>query len=499
MQTLTDALRRHATERPDAPAVIYGDLQVSWQALEQRVIRLAAWLAEAGVGPGTVVALVMKNSPAFIDLTFSVSYLGGVLLPLNYRLSGDEIAYISADAEAALMFVDAEFDTRTETIPVRRIVVTPDLQSELRSLSGRGPSVPPPGPRAPDDLFRLMYTSGTTDRPKGVIHSYGNLAWKAADQISDLGLGPDDRLCITGPLYHVGASDLPGLSVLIAGGSVSLIREFSPDAVLTTIERDRVTGIWMAPVMTSRVLDRAAAGTWDLTSLRWCTGGGDRTPEARIRQFNQVFPNARYIDSYGLTETCSGDTTMVAGMELAKIGSVGRPLAHVEIEIRDEDGTPLPAETSGEICIRGPKVTAGYWKNPERTAAAFWPNGWFRSGDVGYVDTDGYLYLVDRRKDLIISGGENISPSEVERVVRALPQVDDVAVVARVDADWGERPVAFVVTRPGTILDHATLADHCRRHLAGFKVPKELHLLDELPRNPSGKVLRRALRDRLGQ
>ncbi|MDF1793496.1 MAG: AMP-binding protein [Thalassobaculaceae bacterium] len=497
MQTLTAALQHHAKTRPEAPAVLYGTLRIGWGDLHARVQRLAAWLAEAGVGRGSVVALVMKNSPAFIDLTFSISWLGGILLPINYRLSPEEIAYIASDSEAALLVVDAEFEALTETLPIRRIVLSTALQSDPEGLTLGGSQPPPPFHPSPGDLFRLMYTSGTTDRPKGVMHSYGNLAWKVAGQVADLAIASDDRLCITGPLYHVGASDLPGLTVLMMGGTISLLREFSAEAVLRTIERDRVTGIWMAPVMTCRVLDAAPRGTWDLTSLRWCIAGGDRTPEARIRQFDGVFPNARYIDSYGLTETCSGDTTMVAGMEIAKIGSVGRPLPNVEIEIRDEEGTPLASGTRGEICIRGGKVTAGYWNDSARTAAAFWPDGWFRSGDLGYLDADGYLFLVDRQKDLIISGGENISPSEIERVVRELQQVDDVAVVARADPEWGERPVAFAVIKAGGTLDLAELTAHCRRHLAGFKVPKELHLVDELPRNPSGKVLRRALRDRL--
>lgn len=266
--------------------------------------------------------------------------------------------------------------------------------------------------------------------------------------------------------------------------------------MLRTIERDRATGIWMAPVMTNGILNCPDRNRWDVSSLRWCVAGGDRTPESRIREFGEVFANARYIDAYGLTETCAADTMMEAGMEIAKIGSVGRALAHVEVEIRDDGGETLAAGMEGEICLRGAKVTKGYWRDPERTAASFWPDDWFRTGDVGYLDEDGFLYLTDRKKDLIISGGENIASSEVERVVYQLPQVSEVAVVGRPDPKWGERPVAVVVLKEGGELDFPALEAHCRANLAGFKVPKELHVVDALPRNPSGKVLKRVLRDR---
>jgi fatty-acyl-CoA synthase len=235
---------------------------------------------------------------------------------------------------------------------------------------------------------------------------------------------------------------------------------------------------------------------YDLSSLRWAIGGGEKTPEARIRAFSEVFRNARYIDAYGLTETCGGDTLMEAGREIEKIGSTGRAIAHVEIEIRDDQGHRLPPGRNGEICLRGPKVTAGYWKDPEKTASAFF-DGWFRTGDVGHLDSDGFLYLTDRKKDMIVSGGENIASSEVERVIHEMPEVREVAVIGLPDARWGERPVAIVVLADHAALDLPALTDHCRKRLAPFKVPKELIIRDSLPRNPSGKVLKRVLRAEL--
>jgi acyl-CoA synthetase (AMP-forming)/AMP-acid ligase II len=340
-----------------------------------------------------------------------------------------------------------------------------------------------------------MYTSGTTDRPKGVMHSYDNLYLKCMEHAIDVGLTGEDRLLITGPLYHVGAFDLPGLAVSWLGGTLSILRDFDETAALGAIEADRLTGAWLAPVMLGRLLAWPERQRFERGSLRWVVGGGDKTPEGRIRDFAGLFPNARYVDAYGLTETGAAVTMMQPGREIEKIGSTGPALTHAEIEIRDEAGEPLPHGQEGEICLRGPQVTAGYWQDPEKTAASFFPGGWFRSGDVGCLDADGFLYVTDRKKDMIISGGENIASSEVERVIFAMAEVADVAVIGVPDPQWGERPVAVVVPRPGASLDLETLRARCRERLAGFKLPRELHLRDALPRNPSGKILKRVLRD----
>ena len=366
------------------------------------------------------------------------------------------------------------------------------------SVSRLAADAAPPAmqPVQPGDLMRLMYTSGTTDRPKGVILTYENLYWKSADQTIALGLNGDTRLLVVGPLYHVGALDLPGIAVLWQGGMMSVQRNFEPETALAAIETEKLNAAWFAPVMTTAILTCPTRDRYDVSSLRWAIGGGEKTPEARIRAFAGFFKNARYIDGYGLTESVGGDTLMEAGREIEKIGSTGRALAHVEIEIRDDAGNRLAPGENGEICLRGPKVTRGYWKDPEKTASAFFGD-WFRTGDIGYLDADGFLYLTDRKKDMIISGGENIASSEVERVIYELPEVREVAVIGLPDARWGEKPVAIVVLADGAALSMPDLANHCRTRLAGFKVPKALVIRDSLPRNPSGKVLKRVLRAEL--
>lgn len=499
MQNLTAWLAFHARRTPGAEALVYGEQRIGYAELEDRALRMAGFLAARGVGPDTIVALLMKNSAAFLEAAFAVSHLGAVLLPMNFRLAADEIAYIVDHAGAGLVLADQEFEAGTRGLSVPVVHLDTAAQADTRALAGRDGAMPPAHPRGPDDMFRLMYTSGTTDRPKGVMHSYGNLYWKNIDHVIALQIGAADRLCAVGPLYHVGAFDLPGISVLWMGGTIVVMRDYSPEGVLETIGRERITGIWLAPVMTNGILALEDPGRFDVSSLGWCVAGGEKTPETRIRAFAETFPNARYVDAYGLTEACSGDTMMEAGREIEKIGSTGRALPHVELQIRDDDGAPVAAGTEGEICLRGAKVTRGYWRDPDKTAAAFWPEGWLRTGDVGYLDADGFLFITDRKKDLIISGGENIASSEVERVIYELPEVLEAAVVGRPDPKWGERPVAVVALREGASLDFARLDAHCRSRLARFKVPREMHLVPALPRNPSGKVLKRVIREELAK
>jgi fatty-acyl-CoA synthase len=494
MINLSSFIAFHARRTPERWALKYRGEEIAYATFDERIRIVGGWLALRGIGPDDVVAVLMKNSAAFLDIAFATSHIGAVFLPINYRLASEEIAYIVGNSGARLLIADEEFAANAAG-PAPIILIDEAAQANAARLA---PDAKPATAhrRLPSDLMRLMYTSGTTDRPKGVMLTYENIYWKSADHVLVLGLSRETRLLVAGPLYHVGALDLPGIAVLWQGGMLSIQRDFDAAKCLAAIETDRLDAAWLAPVMTTSLLSYSDRERYDVSSLRWAIGGGEKTPEARIRAFSHYFTNARYIDAYGLTETCGGDTFMEPGLEIAKIGSTGRPIARVEIEIRDDMGHRVAAGENGEICLRGPKVTPGYWKDPEKTAAAFFGD-WFRSGDVGYLDEDGFLYLTDRKKDMIISGGENIASSEVERVIYELPQVSEVAVVGMPDERWGERPVAIVVLANGAALELPDLTDHCRKHLAAFKVPKQLILRDNLPRNPSGKVLKRVLRAEL--
>jgi fatty-acyl-CoA synthase len=494
MINLSSFIAFHARRTPSRCALKYRGQEISYASFDQRLRTVAGWLASRGVGPDDVVAVLMKNSTAFLEIAFAASHIGAIFLPINYRLAADEVAYIVQNSGARILLADEELSASAAG-PAPIVLVDEATQSNATHLA---PDARPAAAarRLPSELMRLMYTSGTTDRPKGVMLSYENFYWKSADHVLALGLSRDTRLLVAGPLYHVGALDLPGIAVLWQGGMLSIQRDFDPGQCLAAIEADRLNAAWLAPVMTSSLLSCPDRGSHDVSSLRWVIGGGEKTPEARIRAFSQFFTNARYIDAYGLTESVGGDTFMEPGFEIDKIGSTGRAVAHVEIEIRDDSGNSLGAGVNGEICLRGPKVTRGYWRDPEKTSSAFFGD-WFRTGDVGYLDEDGFLYLTDRKKDMIISGGENIASSEIERVIYEMPGVREVAVIGMPDERWGERPVAVVVVADGTLLELPHLAEHCRKQLAAFKVPKQLILRDSLPRNPSGKILKRVLRAEL--
>lgn len=494
MISLSSSVLHRAQSDPDRLAIVYGQQRIGYAELAQRTRTVAGMLRARGIGPGDIVALLMKNSAAFIDLTLAISHLGAIVLPINYRLGAEEVDYILRHGQAKLVCVDTELATNVGNTDA--LEITESAQYDVRQLDPQATPVELSHPSGPGDMFRLMYTSGTTARPKGVIHTYENFYWKTLDHICELGLTRDDRLLVVGPLYHVGAFDLPGMALLLVGGSLTILRDFDAEPVLAAIQSEKLTGAWLAPIMLNRLLALKNRDDYDVSSLKWVIGGGERTPVERIQSFKSLFTQGRYIDAYGLTETCSGDTMMQAGQEIAKIGSAGRALAHVEIDIRDHDGKRLPAGQVGEICLRGPKVTGGYWRDAERTEASFFGDR-FRSGDMGYLDEDGFLFLVDRKKDMVISGGENIASSEVERVIYQLDIIEEAAVIGLPDERWGERVVAVVVLREGATLTLDALQTHCRGKIGGFKIPKQLILTDALARNPSGKVLKRVLRDQL--
>lgn len=496
MSNLSRCVRHHALREPGRIALTYLGAKVSYGQLWDRSAKVAGMLRARGVNEGDRVALLMKNSAAFIEIALAASHAGAVLVPINFRLSPNEVDFILRDSGSSLLLRDEEFAIWDAAVPAT-IDVSACSQSNAARLPGSLHDSAMAS-RQPDDLLRIMYTSGTTDHPKGVMHSYANFYAKSADHIIELGLSKETRLLVTGPLYHVGAFDLPGVGVLWAGGMLCIQRDFDAKRALSLIAAERLNGAWLAPVMSSAILAEQAAAPQDTSSLEWVIGGGERTPEARIREFSNAFPNGRYIDAYGLTETCGGDTMMEAGKEIEKIGSVGRPLSQVDIAIRNDEGDDLPSGKEGEVCVHGAKVTQGYWNAPEKNRASFFGR-WLRTGDVGYLDPDGFLFLTDRKKDLIISGGENIASSEVERVIQELPQVSEVAVIAIPDEHWGERPLAYVVLGDGRSLSVEEIRQHCRVRLAAFKVPDRIEFALSLPRSASGKVLKRELRDQIAR
>jgi acyl-CoA synthetase (AMP-forming)/AMP-acid ligase II len=327
--------------------------------------------------------------------------------------------------------------------------------------------------------------------------THANLAWKNLAHLVEFGFNNSDLGLACGPLYHVGALDLTTTSLIAAGASTIIHRTFDAAAVVDELERSRVTTVWLAPAMVNAIMALPDIERRDLTSVRVIINGGEKMPIPLIERIQRVFPSAWFADAYGLTETVSGDTFLDRDSIVTKLGSVGRPCLYLELDIWDEAGQSVGPGERGEIVMRGPKVFPGYWRDPDATAAAF-AGGWFHTGDIGVRDEDGYLFIVDRLKDMIVSGGENIAGSEVERVLYEHSAVLEAAVVGRADERWGEVPVAYVALREGSSVSSEELVEHCRGQLAKFKVPRDVHFIDALPRNPSGKVLKRELRAKEG-
>ena len=511
MFNLARSLDRNADRAPHEDAVLFRAARLTHLQLLDRVNALAAAFLEAGVGQGDIVALLMGNRPEFLEAALAVNRVGAAFLPLNVRLAEPELEYIIRHAGAVAIVTEPGFAAPVTAIGGRlttpwTVVVAGEDEAagtggvRYESFLGahRGAAVPP-ADVGEADLHRLMYSSGTTAHPKGVPITYGNFYWKTIGHVAEFGISAADRTAMAGPMYHVGAFDLPGISTWWVGGSLVILPRFDVPDLLAAIDRERPTNVWLAPAMVNAVLNAITQSPelagFSTASIRFITGGGEKMPVTLIERLLAAFPCARFADAYGLTETVSGDTFNDQAHTLSKIGSVGKPVVNLDVKIAGPDDATAEPGHQGEVLLRGPKVVSGYWNNPEATEAAFTPDGWFRTGDIGHLDKDGYLYIDDRKKDMIVSGGENIATSEVERVLYECDAVLEAAVVAMPDARWGEVPRAFVVLGPGRGITQAELIAHCRARLAGFKTPKEIVFLDALPRNPSGKVLKRELRE----
>ena len=498
-------LDRSGDRWPNREALMFEQKRVTNKELDTRVNALAASLLDRGFGRGDVIALLMNNCTEFLEAAFAINKLGAIFLPLNYRLAPPELEYILGHSGARGIVTQLEFLAAVEgiqrTLPgLGEVLVvglsSPDVRSYERAVEGHLGTRIPTAEVGIDDVQRLMYTSGTTARPKGVPLTYGNVLWKVFAHIVEFGISTTDRVLMSGPLYHVGALDLPGTGVLYVGGSAVILRKFEPTTVMQTIEAERITNVWLAPAMVNSILNIQGLDKFDTSSVRFIINGGEKMPTPLIERILRTFPNAWMADAYGLSETVSGDTFLDREHVLTKIGSVGKPVVHLDVRVADDSGRTVGADQLGEVLLRGPKVFKGYWRDPAASAAAF-VDGWFRTGDIGRIDIDGFLFIEDRKKDMIVSGGENIASPEVERVLYQHKAVLEAAVVGVADPRWGEVPKAFVVLKPGHSATAEELIELCSSQLAKFKVPKSIVFIGELPRNPSGKVVKRELRSRV--
>ncbi|HEY8614813.1 long-chain-fatty-acid--CoA ligase [Phenylobacterium sp.] len=502
IRMLSDIPRVHAAARGDQVAVQCADKTLTYAELERRSTEAAGLLQELGVRPGDRVAWLGKNAESWYELMFGAAKARACLAPINTRLAVPEIAFILKDSGAQLFFVGPDFfETASEVVrlidrEVRLIAVGGEAEGfesyERRRAAAPAPVLAPP--RAEDDVLQL-YTSGTTGLPKGVRLNNTNYSAFLAlrHRVEGFDYAAEDTVLIVMPLFHVAGTNI-SFSGLAAGGRVIVMADFDPAAVLRLIEQEKVAHIFLAPVMINALLQTPQAQTTDFSSLKTVSYGASPISEAVLKAATQRF-GCGFIQFYGMTETCGAGTTLAPSAHVGELlRSCGKPWETLECRIADEAGRALPPGAIGEIEIRGPIVMAGYWNRPEATAETIRPGGWLRTGDAGFMDEHGFFFVHDRVKDMIVSGGENVYPAEVENAILGCPGVADAAVIGVPDERWGEAVKAVVVPAPGEAPDPQAIIAWARQRIAGFKAPKSIDFVDALPRNPSGKVLRRELR-----
>jgi fatty-acyl-CoA synthase len=496
---------RRAAATPDRRALTFEGVTRSYAQFLDRVDRLASGLRAGGVCHGDRVGFLGLNQPAFFETMLAAARLGASFVPLNFRLTGPELAFIIGDAGIHTLVVDEMHRTVIDSVraelPVRRYLgvdgeVT-DGWEPFEQVLARHPRIATVEPIDSDEVAVIMYTSGTTGRPKGAMLTHGNLWWNNVNAFHAMDIVEDDVTLVVAPLFHIGGLNVTTLVTWQKGGEVVLHRSFDPGACLEAIPTHGVTTLFAVPAMLLFMSQHPDFGEADLTSLRMVVCGGAPVPEALIKTFNGV--GIPINQGYGLTETSPFVSFLTPEFSLAKVGSAGTSPLFTDIRLSAADGAVVTEPLArGEVCVRGPNVMKGYWNKPEATAAAIDSEGWFHTGDLGYLDEDGFLYIVDRVKDMVLTGGENVYPAEVEGVLFHHPALADVAVVGVPDDRWGEAVAAVAVLREDASLTLEDLREVAGRTLARYKLPTRLEVVDALPRNPAGKVLKYELRARLG-
>ncbi len=498
---LADLSRLQAAVRPSAQACIFQDRSLTFSELDSRGNAVAHGLLSEGLRRGERVAILSKNSDAFLEIAVGVLKAGGVLVPLNWRLAPPEIAFILSHGKANILFAETDF-----------LPLLGDASKDLRKIIAIGPAVPgvedyatwrdrqyahPPSvPLGVDDVVLQMYTSGTTGLPKGVQltnRNYG-ASFDLMESLPFQTIDPGMTLFAPAPFFHVNGINAAFRS-LYAGARLLTVDQFRPAEVVALFERERVNRATLAPAMIQMCLDVPGVAERDYSALKAITYGGSPISERVLVRAAEVF-GCRFAQGYGMTET-SGAVAMLSPEDhdksADKLLSCGRPIPGVDVRVVDSTGTVCAPRQIGEVTVRGTVVTRGYWQDEAATARTI-ADGWLHTGDAGYFDEDGYLYIHDRIKEMIVSGAENIYPAEVENALFHHPDVADAAVIGVPDERWGEAVKAIVVAKPGRTPSPRDLIETARQHIAGYKLPKSVDFVSAIPRNAAGKILRRELR-----
>lgn len=503
-QTLGDLLRRSRRRFPDRLAVQCGEIRWTYAEFDDLCTALAAGLAADGVEVGDRVAIISRNSHAFAALRFALARLGAVLVPINFMLGAAEARFILEHSGATRLFVDSAFAALGEeaghgTSVVQRYWLPSERPADalpglktFEQLLASGGALPEPAIDG-RSLLQIIYTSGTESRPKGAMLTHEAVIAEYVTCLVDAEITDADRILHALPLYHCAQLDVffgPGLYV---GATNFITGEPTPDNLLALMQQHRINSFFAPPTVWIALLRSARLDQTDLSALRKGYYGASIMPVEVLKEIQRRLPEVRLWNLYGQTEIAPLATVLKPEDQLRKAGSAGRAALHVETRIVDDAMNDVAVGAVGEIVHRSPQLLSGYFNDPERTAAAF-DGGWFHSGDLAIIDDEGYITVVDRKKDMIKSGGENVASREVEEAIYALDGVSEVAVIGLPDAKWVEAVTAIIVPRPGVALTEDDVIEGCRSRLAGFKLPKRVILVESLPKNPSGKLLKRELR-----
>jgi fatty-acyl-CoA synthase len=502
---LSDLIARNAAFSPHKPALVFEGAVLSYRAFDERIETAAKALkSEFGVSRGDRVAILSHNRPDYLVLLYACARLGAMLVPLNCRLAAAEQMFILSDARAKVLVLEQAFAE-----------ILPALEATLPDTRVAGLDFRPPAPGYAFDALLarssgdsrnrqvdlacpllIVYTSGTTGRPKGAVLRQEALLWNGVMSQHMHDLNADDNILTALPFFHVGGLNIQTTPALHHGATVTMLPRFTPDAALTAIARARPTLTVLVPAAMQAITDHADWAAADLSSLKAISTGSQIVPPHLIERF--VARGVPVLQVYGSTETCPIAVYTRLGGELSRAGSTGLPGLCCEAMVVDDAGAELPPDTPGEIAVRGPNVFFEYWGNAAATREAL-RDGWYRTGDIGRRDADGYFFVYDRKNNMIISGGENIYPAEVERVLLQHPDVADCGVIGRRDPRWDEVPVAYVVPRAGCRIDAEALKAHALAQLARFKVPREFLFVEDLPRTALGKVQHFKLKEKAGE
>ncbi len=501
MLSIAGVLARATCLYPEKLALCDGDTRLTYRQLGERVNALAAAFAALGINRGERIAVLDVNSHRNLEIHYAASQTGAILVPLNIRLTSGELRHILKDAGVRVFFASGVFDRVLGDIdlsdtPVEKLVLfaNSEIKTALdyESLIGAASSREPIEPDM-DEICHIYYTSGTTGMPKGVCLSYGNMTASMLDFVVGLSLTPRDVFLHAAPMFHLADSWAIWTTPLLGGTQVTV--HFDPEHMLQAAERSRASVVVLPPTLLGLVVDHPRFADYDLSGLRLVMFGGSPMPLGLLRRATSALSCA-FVHAYGTTETSGAITLQQPEEVLTKAGSAGHVAAHIETRIVDANGLPLPAHQVGEVLVRGERVMSGYWNNPAASADAL-QEGWYHTGDLGYFDAEQSLYIVDRKKDMIITGAENVYSVEIEDILSTHADVLEVAVIGVPSDQWGEAVLAIVVVRPGATISEADLIGFCRGKIAGYKIPKRIEFYSTpLPRTSTGKIAKRLLRDR---